>query len=264
MHEAEMSIDAFGLQNLQAAAFDFATAEVMRITSAVVSDFKERSAVGTFGDLSARHLWDEYCWNLQEGPFDIDMDWDGESLGSPSSAFERLVSMAALEELEKLPRHMQVFLSVLASESEFALAGDIEATPVGTIWLDGVANLVVEKVNEKASRRSLDLIGPYRADHIRSASGDGVVWSLLEDRGDAWDIATDHMDDLIDPDGDLEPMAEVLLDRFINAAKEDTCDSMLFEFFEQFETEIRSLLLVNDVMANLLGMRRELVKNLDG
>lgn len=264
MHEAEISIDALGLESLKAAAFDLAKPEVMRIASAVVSDFKDRSAVGTFGDVSPRHLWDDYCWNLQEGPFDIDLEWDDVSLESPSSAFEDLVSVAVLAELEKLPRHMQVFLSVLAFDSEFDFSDSDEVPSLGAIWLDGIAKLVVDKVNEHASRRSLDLIGPYRADCIQSASGHGVVWSLLEDRGDAWEIATDHIDDLIDPDSDLEPLASALLDGFMAAAKEDTNDSMVVEFFEQFETEIRNLLLVDDVMANLLGMRKELVRNLDG
>jgi hypothetical protein len=264
MNEDEFSIYEQRFEDLKSAALDLAKPVVARIADAVVSDFKDRAAVGTFGDLSARHLWDEYSWNRQEGPFDIDMGWDDVSLCSPSSAFEDLVLVVALAELEKQPKHMQVFLSVLAFESNFDFSDSDEGASLGTIWLDGIAKLVVDQVNERASQRSLDLIGPYRGDCIQSASGDGVVWSLLEDRGDAWDITTDHIDDLIDPDSDLEPLASALLDGFIAAAKEDTGDTMVVEFFEQYEQEIRNLLMVDDVMRNLLGMRAELVKQLDG
>ena len=44
---------------------------------AVIDDLRSRPAVGTFGNaVEAWRVWDDYCWNWQEGPFDGDMGWD--------------------------------------------------------------------------------------------------------------------------------------------------------------------------------------------
>ena len=265
MHVSEIKVDQPGLERLLDAAMEYAQREVHRITKSVIEDLKQRSANGTFGDLYARHLWDEYCWHLQEGPFDDDFEWDDVSLGSTSSAFDDLVFTLALTEIEKLPKHLLVFLSVLAFDRDDNLSSENPRSNVGATWPEGVAKLVVDQVNEAASQRFLDLIGPDRADCMRyEASGEGVVWALLNDRGEAWDIVADHVDDLLDPAGDLEELAEALLDAFIDAAKEEVDHSVLGEFFEQNEIDIRNLLLAGDVMANVHNLRAQILERLDG
>lgn len=265
MHASEIKVDQFGLERLLDAAMECARPEVHRITKSVIEDLKQRSANGTFGDLHARHLWDEYCWHLQEGPFDDDFEWDDVSLGSTSSAFDDLVFTLALTEIEKLPKHMLIFLSVLAFEQDDHLSSDDPWSNVGATWPEGAAKLVVDQVNEAASQRFLDLIGPDRADCIRyEASGEGVVWALLNDRGEAWDIVADYVDDFLDPTGDLDELAEALLDAFIDAAKEEVDDSVLGEYFERHEIDIRNLLLARDVMTNVQKMRAQVLERLDG
>ena len=91
MTEDRVEVSRDGLSRLQSAAEAFARAEVARIAGVVIDDLRSQSANDTFGEVAARHLWDEYCWSLQEGPFDDDMGWDGLRLGSLSGAFEDVV-----------------------------------------------------------------------------------------------------------------------------------------------------------------------------
>lgn len=43
--------------------------ELGKLAQATIAALREMDAVGMFGDVAARHLWDEYCWQLQEGPY---------------------------------------------------------------------------------------------------------------------------------------------------------------------------------------------------
>ncbi len=49
-----------------------AVPELENLVRAVITELRAMDAVGLFGDVAARHLWDEYCWQLQEGPYDDD------------------------------------------------------------------------------------------------------------------------------------------------------------------------------------------------
>jgi hypothetical protein len=53
-----------GLARLQSAAADFAHAEIARIAQQVIDRLRSSPANGTFAEVAARHLWDEYCWAL--------------------------------------------------------------------------------------------------------------------------------------------------------------------------------------------------------
>lgn len=255
----EVSLD--GLLRLQSAASDFASAEAKRIVHAVIEDLRGRSAQGMFGDVAARHMWDEYCWSLQEGPFDDDMGWDDVRLGSLSGAFEGMVRAVIEAEIEKLPRHAQVFLSAKAIEDDL----DMDEDALGSIWLDGMVALIIEGVNSEASGRNLDLIGPARGDVIGyEVEGSGTVWSVLSDRGEAMDLVQSHVDELIDPDGDLSELAAEIVDAYIAAAREEADGTTVSEFFDNFEDQIRDLLTERDVLPALEDMRAGLLERLDG
>lgn len=262
MSEDRVEVSQDGLTRLQSAAGDFARAEVNRIAGAVVDDLRSRPANDTFGDVAARHLWDEYCWSLQEGPFDDDMGWDDVRLGSLSGAFEDVVRASIQTEVEKLPKHALVFLSVQAFEED---ADSDEEEAVGSIWIDGIVSLVLDEVTSRASRRTLDLIGPHRGDVIGyEVQGSGMVWTVLSDRGEALDLIASHCDALIDPEGDLSDLAGEMVEAFMAAAAEDDEGAVFSVFLEHFEDELRTLVRAKDVVPALKGMRAALLSRLDG
>ena len=256
--KTEVRVD--GLLRLQSAAHDFARAEAARIVRVVIEDLRGRPAQGMFGEVAARHMWDEYCWSLQEGPFDEDMGWDDMSLGSLSGAFDGMVRSVIEVEIEKLPPHAQLFLSAKAAEDDPESEDDM----LGTIWMDGMVDHILEGVNRVASRRNLYLIGPDRADEIGSEiEGRGIVWSVLSYRDEALGILASHVDEMIDPESDFSELAAEMVDAFITAAREETDGTVASEFFDNFEDQIRNLLMDHDVLPALEEMRAAFQTQLD-
>lgn len=248
-----------GLLRLQSAAIDFARGEAARVAQLVVDDMRARSPIGIFGDLAARHFWDEYCWGLQEGPFDMDLDFGDVRLGSLSAAWDETLRATVQAELEKLPRHTMVFLSALAFEQS---DGDEDAEDnIGAVFQDDVCKVIENLVNERASRRNLDLIGPNRADAIGyHIEGAGMAWRLIDD---ASDIISGHVDEMIDPDADLSNVANEMADQFIALLVEDDENSALVELLDRFASDIRTVVLEKDIIPSLQDMRGSLLEVLD-
>jgi hypothetical protein len=243
---------------LVSTALDFAQVENARIVQVVIEDLRSRSAHGIFGDVAARHLWDEYCWALQEGPFDDEMGWDNIRLGSLSSAFEDVVSGSILTEVEKLPEHLKVFLSALAFKEDDDRDEDDSG---GGIWVDGIVGLVFDEVNRRASRPNLDLIGPDRSDVIAyEIEGSGMVWSILSDKGIACELMAGYTNEMIDPDGDLSELADEMMEAFMEAATES---EMLSSLLDHFEDDVRKMVREGDVLPSLEDMRESLLASLD-
>lgn len=262
MAEDRVEVSQDGLARLQSAAEDFARAEIARIVGAVIDDLRSRPANDTFSDVAARHLWDEYCWSLQDGPFDDDIGSDDLRLGSLSGAFDDLVRATIQTEVEKLPKHALVFLSAQAFEED---ADNDEEEALGSIWIDGIVSLVLDEVNSRASRRTLDLIGPRRGDVIGyEVQGSGMVWSVLSDRSEAMDIIASHCDALLDPEGDLSDLADEMVEAFMAAAAEDDEGAVFSVFLEHFEDELRTLVREKDVLPSLEDMQAGLLSRLDG
>lgn len=262
MVEDRVELNRDGLSRLQSAAEAFARAEVVRIAGAVIDYLRSQSANQTFVDVAARNLWDEYCWSLQEGPFDDVMGWDNVGLVSLSDSFNDVVRASIETEVEKLPSHALVVLSAKAFEEHGD--GDEEES-LSSIWIDGTVSLVLDEVDSRASLRSLDLIGPNRGDVIGyEVEGYGMVWSILSDRGEVLDLIASHADALIDPEGDLSVLAEEMLETFMAAAAEDDESTVFSIFLEYFEDEVRALVRDKDVLPSLEETRAVLVERLDG
>lgn len=250
-----------GYARLRSAADDFARAEIARLVGAVIDDLRARPANDTFGDVAARHLWDEYCWSLQEGPFDDDMSWDDVRLGSLSGAFDDVLSATIQTEVEKLPKHALIFLSARAFE-EHADSGDADV--IGSIWIEGIVSLVLEEVNGRASCRKITLIGPERGDEIPyEITGSGLVWSVLSERGEATEILAGHCDALLDVSDDLSELAHEFVEAFMTVATEEDQGEVLPFLLERFDDEIRALVREKDVVPCLEDLRAELFDLLD-
>ena len=97
---------------LMAAVRVSAKSDLSRLVDAVIAALQDMDTVGLFGDVATRHLWDEYCWQLQEGPFDE----DGTGFGSITSAFDGTVNTVINAALDKLPSHTLLFLSIAVGQ----------------------------------------------------------------------------------------------------------------------------------------------------
>ena len=262
MIEDRVEVSRDGLSRLQSAAEAFARTEVARIVGVVIDDLRSQSANGTFGDVAARHLWDEYCWALQEGPFDDDMGWDDVRLGSLSDAYDDVVRAFIETEVEKLPKHALVLLSAQAFEEDDESDEDED---LGNIWIDGIVSLVLDQVRTCASCQNLALIGPHRGDVIcYEVEGSGMVWSILSDRGEAMDLIASHCDALLDPEGDLSELADEMIEAFMVAAAEDDEGEVFTVLLDHFQDDVRALVRDKDVLPCLEDMRAGLLDRLDG
>ena len=203
----QVSLD--GLRRLLSAAEEFARPEIVRIAEAVIGELRSRSAIGSHGGIAARHMWDEYCWTLQEGPFDHESGWDGVKLGSLSSNWDYTVRALVSSEVENLPKYALMFLSAHVFQED---VDSDETEYLGSTWVDGIVDTAMNEINHHAARRNLGLIGPHRSDVIGyETQGSGMVWSALSGRGEAMDLIASHVDTMIDPDADLSKLAGELV-----------------------------------------------------
>lgn len=82
---------------LLSAANDVAKVQVEAIKQAVIAEMSKLDATGLMGDLASSHLWDDYCWHIQEGPYDN----DDIGFGSTDSNFQITAETFIETELEK-------------------------------------------------------------------------------------------------------------------------------------------------------------------
>ncbi|MFS0756512.1 hypothetical protein ABC383_17695 [Noviherbaspirillum sp. 1P10PC] len=250
-------IDPRGISQLFSAVKSASQLEVDRIVEAVIDKLRSRSPIGTFDEIAARHMWDEYCWVLQEGPFDDNIS----GLGSLSGNWDSTVHNFVSSEIEMLPRHLQMFLTIYASKYG-SLADEYE---LGSIWIEAVESVIMGEIAEKALRRTLDLIGPHRSDVIGyEVSSSGLVCSTLSNADLLSDILASHVDTMIDAEADLSVVTHEVIDVYMGLVYDEADSSTeLSELLAHFDSDIRALLKDKDVLPALEHMQGEILDVLD-
>ncbi len=225
------------------AACAAAALEVDKLVRGVISALREMDAIGMFDDVAARHLWDEYCWQIQEGTHG-----DGDiGFGCVRENYEKVLNGVVADAVNALPKHALLFLSIKVRRD----LDDVEDSDiVGGISHDAIASVVRESVNELASRRNLDVIGPSRADFISmEVSLDGLAGDALSDAGECSDFLSEHADALLEGDADnLAIISAALLDRYMELLCDDADGMLLSALLGRFENEIRALVLEKDII----------------
>lgn len=231
--------------------------EIERIVQAVINQLQSRSPIGIFEEVAARHMWDEYCWVRQEGPFDDNLM----GLGSLSGNWDFMVRSFVSFEIEALPSHWQMFLSVYASEH-----GPLtDEYTLGSISVEDIESVIMDKIAKKALLRNLDLIGPYRGDVIgHQVSSKGLVCSTVSSAGLLSEILASHVKTMIDAEADLSEIALEIIDTYLGLIYDQAESSPdLCELFARFEADIKVLLKEKDVLPGLRHMQGELLAVLD-
>lgn len=219
-----------------------AAPELDNLVRTVITALREMDAVGLFGGLAARHLWDEYCWQLQEGPYDD----DDVGFGSTSSNFREILSTTINGALDALPKHTLLFLSIYA-RNDIDDADDPDG--IGSISRGDIATAVLEGVEKIASRRNLDFIGPYRGDVIpMEISLDGLAGDALSEADGQSDFLSEHIEDLlVGGEEEITHISHALLERYMELLHEDEDGRMLSTLLERFEKQIKALVLEKDI-----------------
>jgi len=224
------------------AACAAAATEMEKLVQATISTLRGMDANGMFGDVAARHLWDEYCWQLQEGPYDND-DF---GFGSTSRNFEDVLDTVVADALDELPQHTLLFLSIYTRND---LEEESDSGSIGGISRDDIASAVRERVSRAAVRRNLDVIGPYRGDVISmEVSLGGLAGEALSDVGEQSDFLAEHVDQMLEGGAsNISDISHALLERYVELIHEDEDGILLPALFERFENDIRALVLEKDI-----------------
>lgn len=224
------------------AACAAAATEMEKLVQATISTLRGMDAIGMFGDIAARHFWDEYCWQLQEGPYED----DDIGFGSTSRNFEEVLDVLITEALDELPQHTLLFLSIYTRND---LDAESESDSIGGISRDDIASAVLERVTEAASRRNLNLIGPYRGDAIPlEISLDGLAGEALSEVGEHSDFLSEHVDQMLAGGAsNISDISHALLERYVELIHEDEDGVLLQALFHRFENDIKALVLEKDI-----------------
>ncbi len=236
-----------------------AAPELDKLVQAAIVALRGMEPAGLFGDVAARHLWDEYCWQLQEGPYDD----DDVGFSSTSGNFEEVLDTVIAGALDELPAHTLLFLSIY-TRNDIGDADDPDN--IGSISRDAIAAAVLDGVNEAASRRNLDFIGPYRGDVIpMEISLDGLAGDALSDAGEASDFLSEYADQLlVGGSDDMAHISHALLDRYMELLREDEDGRLLSSLLDRFEKDIKALVLEKDIRPTVEDAVGQLEGALDG
>ena len=90
---------------------------------------------------------------MQEGPFDLPDAVDS----SPAAAWAFTIDSLLDDVLDRVPRHAAVLLSIYAA---WELDGDDDTELIGTVWPDGMKQVLRSKSAETAGARNLYKFAP--------------------------------------------------------------------------------------------------------
>lgn len=105
------------LEATRHAALQFAALRFGQLTSRLIWRLRRIRATGIFeGNYTCRTLWDEYCVELQDGPFDDGLFGGTDEIGLPdvSTAFDSTIDPFLHTAIEALPQQEAVLLTLWA------------------------------------------------------------------------------------------------------------------------------------------------------
>ena len=133
-----MSEDSQFLESCYEALLSYSEVQLLSLVRRVVFRLQRLDATGLFGDqLRFKSLWDEYCYEVQNGPHQI-----------LETAWEHTLEGIIDEVVRRIPEHEARVLTVFAT-LEFSVIDD------GTIWRDGIRDVVQSELRATAAKRDL-------------------------------------------------------------------------------------------------------------
>jgi hypothetical protein len=136
------------LEATHKAVREYSRRELAPLSRKVIHYLQRVEASGFFGnDYGYKTLWDEYCHRIQEEPHgQLERAWDYE------------ISRTIDAVIEIIPRHVAVLLTVFAA---WELDADDDPEFIGSVWPDGLRQVLRGELNEGAARRRIGHLGPW-------------------------------------------------------------------------------------------------------
>lgn len=132
------------------AVLRFGAARLEKLGEKVIWHMRRAPASGIWGDdYGYRTLWDEYCHDVQEGPFD---EAFMEGLPSVSSAFDMSALAYIEQQVDALDREEAILLTFRAVES---LDDPDTADMAGSMCREGLISAILAFVREEAGNADL-------------------------------------------------------------------------------------------------------------
>ena len=135
------------MEKTQDAVYAFAKAELASLTRRAIYRFQRVKASDVYGgDYKFKSLWDEYCHEVQNGPYDpLENAWDD------------VISRILDELVVSLPHETAVLLSIVAAHD---LDEDVGAELIGSVWKEGIVRMLHDRLAEVAGGRDLEHLNP--------------------------------------------------------------------------------------------------------
>lgn len=240
------------------AAESVAKSHVEQITQSVVASMCDLDATEIFDNVASRHCWDDYCWQLQNGPYDN----DNIGFGSTEQNFRAIAETFIQAELEKISPATLLLLSVYICERE----GLCDGCEAASYSLEELTSFILQRVDAIASSRTLDLIGPNRADALGyDHTLYGIVGEAFSESGEHSELLSLHVDALLSTDAQAhKQMCAELLDhymRLLQAAAEGS--EALKALLTKFDGEIRALVFEKDLVPHIDELVTQIQDTLD-
>lgn len=243
-----VEVDFGGLERLKAAAASAGESEMDRLVKTVIAELRNMSPYDVFGDIFARHAWDEFCWCQQEGPFMDNME----------SAVRSKISGV----LDKFDDRTLVCLTACSRDELGEMDQDGELG-VGAICIDDINLAAYQRVQEAAQGPDISIIGPHRAVELGfHLVTDGVVFSELSE-AELSAVLAEHFEDIIDPASDLSGVANALAQGFLEQIEDESESLSLSAFLDRFQSDVKTVLVEKDVLPDLKGTQAALLAALD-
>ena len=130
------------LTTLRRAVVAFGDGRFLLMAGNVAKHLQEMDAVGHFEDFHYKTLWDEYCHEVQHGPFADIVDW----------AWETLLAPLCRACVERIPDSEKALLFFSTNEYE-SLTDDIVDVPIDD---DALTQELLRRVHQLADERRID------------------------------------------------------------------------------------------------------------
>ena len=135
------------MEKTQHAVYDYARAEVRSLARRAIYRLQRIKASGIYGgEYKFKSLWDEYCHEVQNGPYE-----------PLEGAWEDVLSKTVKEIIDSIPRETAMLLTILAI---YDLDEDDGSELIGSVWNEGISQLLERRLAGEAGFRCLDHLNP--------------------------------------------------------------------------------------------------------